>query len=64
MADRLTEILTNHIKDWTRSIEHMQTGKLTMHENGRDITEEWTHYLQTKIAEIEDILARHTARNA
>ena len=64
MADRLTEILTKHRNDWTRSVEQMQNGQLRMHENGEDTTEEWTAYLVTKINEIDELLIKHEARNA
>jgi hypothetical protein len=37
----------------------MRSGKLTMHEDGRDITQEWTAFLIGKIAEVDELVAKH-----
>lgn len=51
-------------EQWLRSIERMETGHLKMHEDGRDVTDEWTERLREKITEIDELVASLEADDA
>ena len=64
MPDRLTEVLQNHIERLRASVEMMEAGKLRTHTNNQDTTQESIDQNRVWIAELEEALARHEARNA
>ena len=64
MADRLTEILENQIKQMQVSLAMMESGALKTHTNFQDTTDQGIEQTRVWIAELEEALARHGLRNA